>query len=210
MARAPRWQDPIGCQTMQTIVKKLIPTWINGLRPVQTLSHQSSTAKMSYDLLLSTWRHRELHTATLFKLVTELQSMINEGRETLRLARAATRSAADREKRKAAGTKRRRNVVSSEGSEGEAEDPYSSSELESDSSLPAALLTPPAAAARKPRKRVALGTITNVAKSKSRVPALTAADIAKDYGPAYVTSSRRRQVDEYLGEEVRRSSRLNG
>ncbi|KAJ7218662.1 hypothetical protein GGX14DRAFT_561007 [Mycena pura] len=45
--------------------------------------------------------------------------------------------------------------VSSE-SEEEDEEPYDSSELEFDYSMLAALLTPPATAARKPRKRVAL------------------------------------------------------
>ncbi|KAJ7483467.1 hypothetical protein FB451DRAFT_1028909, partial [Mycena latifolia] len=28
-------QDAIGCQTMNTIVKKLVPEWKDGLRPVQ-------------------------------------------------------------------------------------------------------------------------------------------------------------------------------
>ncbi|KAJ7213494.1 hypothetical protein GGX14DRAFT_563812 [Mycena pura] len=44
----------------------------------------------------------------------------------------------NREKRKAVGTERRRNAVSSESEEDE--EPYDSSELESDSSMPAALL----------------------------------------------------------------------
>ena len=35
MATGARWQDPIGLETIQTIVKKLIPTWMDGLHPVQ-------------------------------------------------------------------------------------------------------------------------------------------------------------------------------
>lgn len=35
MAQAPRWQDPVGLETINTIVKKLIPTWTNGLHEVQ-------------------------------------------------------------------------------------------------------------------------------------------------------------------------------
>ncbi|KAF8232483.1 hypothetical protein L208DRAFT_1081649, partial [Tricholoma matsutake] len=30
-----RWQDPLGLKTINTIVKTLIPTWTNGLHPVQ-------------------------------------------------------------------------------------------------------------------------------------------------------------------------------
>lgn len=32
MARLPRWQDPEGLDTINTIVKKLIPKWTNGLQ----------------------------------------------------------------------------------------------------------------------------------------------------------------------------------
>ena len=35
MAQGPRWQDPVGLETINTIVKKLIPTWMNGLHEVQ-------------------------------------------------------------------------------------------------------------------------------------------------------------------------------
>ena len=35
MARLPRWQDPEGLNTINTIVKKLIPKWTNGLHAVQ-------------------------------------------------------------------------------------------------------------------------------------------------------------------------------
>ena len=35
MATGARWQDPIGLETIQTIVKKLIPTWMDGLHLVQ-------------------------------------------------------------------------------------------------------------------------------------------------------------------------------
>jgi superfamily II DNA/RNA helicase len=35
MAQGPRWQDPVGLETINTIVKKLIPTWTNGLHEVQ-------------------------------------------------------------------------------------------------------------------------------------------------------------------------------
>ena len=35
MATGARWQDPIGLETIQTIVKKIIPTWMDGLHPVQ-------------------------------------------------------------------------------------------------------------------------------------------------------------------------------
>ena len=35
MATGARWQDPIGLEMIQTIVKKLIPTWMDGLHPVQ-------------------------------------------------------------------------------------------------------------------------------------------------------------------------------
>ncbi|KDR74828.1 hypothetical protein GALMADRAFT_1334327, partial [Galerina marginata CBS 339.88] len=31
----PRWQDPTGLETINTIVKKLVPTWTNGLHAVQ-------------------------------------------------------------------------------------------------------------------------------------------------------------------------------
>ena len=35
MATGAHWQDPIGLETIQTIVKKIIPTWTDGLHPVQ-------------------------------------------------------------------------------------------------------------------------------------------------------------------------------
>ncbi|KAF8884728.1 P-loop containing nucleoside triphosphate hydrolase protein [Gymnopilus junonius] len=35
MAPQPRWRDPDGLATINVIVKKLIPTWTNGLHPVQ-------------------------------------------------------------------------------------------------------------------------------------------------------------------------------
>jgi len=35
MARPPRWQDPEGLDTINTIVKKLIPNWANRLHAVQ-------------------------------------------------------------------------------------------------------------------------------------------------------------------------------
>jgi superfamily II DNA/RNA helicase len=35
MARVPRWQDPSGLETINTIVEKLIPTWTDGLHAVQ-------------------------------------------------------------------------------------------------------------------------------------------------------------------------------
>ena len=35
MARGPHWQDPIGVATINAIVKKLIPEWMNGLLAVQ-------------------------------------------------------------------------------------------------------------------------------------------------------------------------------
>ena len=35
MATGARWQDPIGLETIQTIVKNIIPTWMDGLHPVQ-------------------------------------------------------------------------------------------------------------------------------------------------------------------------------
>ncbi|KAJ7245376.1 P-loop containing nucleoside triphosphate hydrolase protein [Mycena haematopus] len=35
MTRVLRWQDPLGRDTINKIVKKLIPAWQNGLRPVQ-------------------------------------------------------------------------------------------------------------------------------------------------------------------------------
>ena len=35
MASRARWQDPIGLETINTIVKTLIPIWTNGLHPVQ-------------------------------------------------------------------------------------------------------------------------------------------------------------------------------
>jgi superfamily II DNA/RNA helicase len=35
MVQELRWQDPVGLETINTIVKKLIPTWTNGLHPVQ-------------------------------------------------------------------------------------------------------------------------------------------------------------------------------
>ena len=35
MPQVPRWQDPAGLETINTIVKKLIPTWTNGLHAVQ-------------------------------------------------------------------------------------------------------------------------------------------------------------------------------
>jgi len=35
MARQPRWQDPEGIDTINTIIKKLVPNWTNGLHAVQ-------------------------------------------------------------------------------------------------------------------------------------------------------------------------------
>ena len=35
MAPQPRWRDPEGLATINTIVKNLIPKWTNGLHPVQ-------------------------------------------------------------------------------------------------------------------------------------------------------------------------------
>jgi superfamily II DNA/RNA helicase len=35
MATGARWQDPIGLVTINTIVKKLIPAWTDGLHPLQ-------------------------------------------------------------------------------------------------------------------------------------------------------------------------------
>jgi superfamily II DNA helicase RecQ len=35
MARGPHWQDPVGLTTINTIVKKLVPKWTNGLHAVQ-------------------------------------------------------------------------------------------------------------------------------------------------------------------------------
>ncbi|EDR05804.1 uncharacterized protein LACBIDRAFT_302572 [Laccaria bicolor S238N-H82] len=35
MARQPRWQDPQGLDTINNIVKKLIPDWTNGLHAIQ-------------------------------------------------------------------------------------------------------------------------------------------------------------------------------
>jgi superfamily II DNA/RNA helicase len=35
MAPKIRWKDELGRKTISTIVKKVIPGWINGLRPVQ-------------------------------------------------------------------------------------------------------------------------------------------------------------------------------
>jgi superfamily II DNA/RNA helicase len=35
MAPGHRWQDPIGLETINVIVKKIVPTWTNGLHPVQ-------------------------------------------------------------------------------------------------------------------------------------------------------------------------------
>src|SRR5271168_4937888 len=35
MHQAPRWQDPAGLETINIIVKKLIPKWTNGLHEVQ-------------------------------------------------------------------------------------------------------------------------------------------------------------------------------
>ncbi|KAF8240165.1 hypothetical protein L208DRAFT_1234723 [Tricholoma matsutake] len=35
MATRAHWQDPIGLEIINTIVKMLIPTWTNGLHPVQ-------------------------------------------------------------------------------------------------------------------------------------------------------------------------------
>jgi superfamily II DNA/RNA helicase len=29
------WQDPVGLETINEIVKKIVPTWTNGLHPVQ-------------------------------------------------------------------------------------------------------------------------------------------------------------------------------
>jgi hypothetical protein len=35
MAPRLRWQDPVGLETINTIVKKVIPAWTNGLHQVQ-------------------------------------------------------------------------------------------------------------------------------------------------------------------------------
>jgi len=35
LATGACWQDPIGLETIHTIVKKIIPTWTDGLHPVQ-------------------------------------------------------------------------------------------------------------------------------------------------------------------------------
>lgn len=35
MAQILHWQDPVGLETINTTVKKLIPTWMNGLCAVQ-------------------------------------------------------------------------------------------------------------------------------------------------------------------------------
>lgn len=35
MATGPRWQDPIGLETISSIVRTIIPTWRDGLHPVQ-------------------------------------------------------------------------------------------------------------------------------------------------------------------------------
>ena len=35
MPQVPRWQDPAGLETINIIVKKLIPKWTNGLHEVQ-------------------------------------------------------------------------------------------------------------------------------------------------------------------------------
>ena len=35
MAPGHRWQDPIGLETINVIVKKIVPSWTNGLYPVQ-------------------------------------------------------------------------------------------------------------------------------------------------------------------------------
>ncbi|KAJ7223334.1 P-loop containing nucleoside triphosphate hydrolase protein, partial [Mycena pura] len=59
-------------------ISLFLPSSLQTLILDKFLTIESSSA---FDLLLSTWRHRELHTRTLFKLVTELQSTINEDRE---------------------------------------------------------------------------------------------------------------------------------
>lgn len=35
MVRKLRWQSPLGRQTIQKIIKKVVPAWTEGLRPVQ-------------------------------------------------------------------------------------------------------------------------------------------------------------------------------
>jgi superfamily II DNA/RNA helicase len=35
MASRPRWQDLVGLETIKTIVKKVLPTWTNGLHAIQ-------------------------------------------------------------------------------------------------------------------------------------------------------------------------------
>ncbi|KAJ7729326.1 P-loop containing nucleoside triphosphate hydrolase protein [Mycena metata] len=126
-------------------------------------------SRTGFDTLIKDWRHRELHGTTLFTLISKLRADTHDQREAARLARNATQ----RQKRKngqlrKSGTKRK--AQSSEESEEEQRD---SSGSDSDSSMPAAVLTPPPTVARKPRKRPALGTVTNAPKTKSaKVPLL--------------------------------------
>ncbi|KAJ7752951.1 P-loop containing nucleoside triphosphate hydrolase protein [Mycena metata] len=139
-------------------------------------------SRTAFDIVIKDWRHRGLHGTTLFNLVSKLRSDVHDERGTTRLAR----NAAQRQKRKdgqprRSGTKRK--APSSEESEEEQSD---SSESDSDSSMPAAVLTPPPTVTRKPRKRPALGTVTNAPKTKSvKAPAPSAAEVAKEYRPAY-------------------------
>jgi len=52
MPPGARWQDPIGLETINTIVKKRIPTWPNGLHLVQ--SELVSTILDGQDILCCT------------------------------------------------------------------------------------------------------------------------------------------------------------
>ncbi|KAJ6586759.1 hypothetical protein B0H10DRAFT_2234161 [Mycena sp. CBHHK59/15] len=87
----------------------------------------STDSRAAFDTLVSSWRHREDHSTTLYTLVAELRGDINQEREEARIAR----NAAQRDKRRA-----KRKLEDDESEEEE--------ELEeSDSSLPAEVLTPP-------------------------------------------------------------------
>ena len=52
MATRARWQDPVGLETIRTIVKTLILTWNDGLHPIQL--DLVSTILDSQDILCCT------------------------------------------------------------------------------------------------------------------------------------------------------------
>ncbi|KAF8179975.1 P-loop containing nucleoside triphosphate hydrolase protein [Mycena galopus ATCC 62051] len=146
--------------------------------------------------LLDQWHHQNTHTASLFHVITQLQTKITKKREEAR----NTRNQKAREKRQADKRKAVSESESKDRYEPESDADVIDREAELDSHLDQAHIfdsfefpTPADLVLNRrsrPKKRQALDTVTNTGPRRTRTAPQKMAEIAKDYGPQYRPRTR--------------------